>query len=82
MSTEEVRRLARRCRRLGLRAQYLGNCSDSQWSAVRHYIDADDVTDLELADAVDWLIRCEEGLADCEQIVDVESALDLYGTVG
>lgn len=82
MSTEEIRRLARRCRRLGLRAQTLGQLSDQGWDAVRHYIDAEDATNLELADAVDRLIECETGLADCEQIVDVTSALDAWGTVG
>lgn len=82
MTTEEVRRLARRCRRLGLRAQYLGNLSDDGWDAVRHYIDAEDVTNLELADAIDRMLECEAGVADCEQIVDVPSPLDAYGTVG
>ena len=80
--TEHVRRIARRARRLGLRPEALGQLTDPGWDAVRHYIDAEDATALELADAVDHLIACDEGVADIEQIVTVESSLDAYGTVG
>lgn len=80
--SEYVRRLARRANRLGLRAEQLGNSTDPEWDAVRHYIDADDASDLELADMVDHLIACESFLADIEQVADAPSVLDNYGLIG
>lgn len=80
--SEYVRRLARRANRLGLRAEQLGQMDDASWTAVRRYIDAEDATDLELADMVDHLISAEAFLVDIEQVFDAPSVLDNYGLIG
>lgn len=80
--SEYVRRLARRANRLGLRAEPLGQMNDQHWLAVRHYIDAEDATDLELADVVDHLILVDSFLADPEQVADAPSVLDNFGLIG
>lgn len=80
--TTEYRRIARRMRRAGFRARHLGQLDDQGWDRVRVLLDVEDAPNIELADAVDHLVRCEEGLADVEQIADAPSVLDNYGLTG
>lgn len=56
----DVRRIARRARRLGFRAVVLGNATEEHWQALRVLFDAEDVSDRVLADAVDAMLAYEQ----------------------
>lgn len=58
--SEEVRRIARRARRLGYKSVTLGQWTNADWDAFRQLIDAPDVPDIMLADAVDTLQDWEQ----------------------
>lgn len=57
--TAEVRRVARRARRLGYRAVVLGNATEEHWAALRVLLEAEDVPDRVLADVVDAVLAFE-----------------------
>lgn len=59
--TDEIRRIARLARRFGYRAQTLGNFTDAQWRDFRDLAECSRATPLDLANAVDLMLRLEDG---------------------
>lgn len=57
----DVRQIARQARRLGYSAKTLGNFTDGQWRDFRDLCDCHRATPLDLADAVDLMLRLEDG---------------------
>lgn len=59
--TDEIRRIARDARKWGYRAQTLGQFSDAEWREFRERFGCERATPLDLANAVDLMLRLEAG---------------------